>query len=143
MTGNTFRGLIQDALFNLVGVWTQQGIQLLGMHTEAMHTPHMADRAIALESARYVMNNARSLGDEVEFREGGVIRQRAADTLEKTEALLDEVASRGLFDALSRGLFADVKRTPEGGRGLSGVALRAPDYVNPLETSLRGALGLP
>jgi beta-lysine 5,6-aminomutase alpha subunit len=142
MTGNTFRGLIQDALFNLVGVWTRQGIQLLGMHTEAMHTPHMADRAIALESARYVMNNARSLCDEVEFREGGVIRRRAADTLRQTEALLGEVASIGLFEALSRGMFADVRRTPEGGRGLQGVVLRAPDYFNPLELGLRAALGL-
>jgi beta-lysine 5,6-aminomutase alpha subunit len=142
MTGNTFRGMIQDALFNLVGAWTKQGIQLLGMHTEAMHTPHMADRALALESARYIMRNARSLGDEIEFREGGVIRQRAADTLEKAEGLLAEVAAVGLFDALSRGLFADVRRTPEGGRGLSGVALRSPSYFNPLEDGLRAALGL-
>lgn len=39
MTGNIFRGHIQDALFNMVGIWTSQGIQLLGMPTEAIHTP--------------------------------------------------------------------------------------------------------
>ena len=38
MTGNIFRGHIQDALFNMVGIWTSQGIQLLGMPTEAIHT---------------------------------------------------------------------------------------------------------
>ena len=26
MTGNIFRGHIQDALFNMVGIWTSQGI---------------------------------------------------------------------------------------------------------------------
>ena len=31
MTGDTMKGLIQDALFNLIGAWTKQGIQLLGM----------------------------------------------------------------------------------------------------------------
>ena len=33
MTGNIFRGHIQDALFNMIGIWTSQGIQLLGMPT--------------------------------------------------------------------------------------------------------------
>ena len=44
MTGNIFRGHIQDALFNIIGIWTHQGIQLLGMPTEAIHTPFMSDR---------------------------------------------------------------------------------------------------
>ncbi len=142
MTGDTFKGVIQDSLFNLIGAWTNQGVQLLGMHTEAMHTPHMADRAIAIENARYVMNNARDIGDEVEFKKGGLIQRRAHETLEKTVELLRTVEEKGLFDALAQGTFAAVKRTPEGGRGLSGVALRADDYFNPVEDGLRTALGL-
>ncbi len=39
MTGNIFMGHIQDALFNMVAIMTGQGIQLLGMLTEAIHTP--------------------------------------------------------------------------------------------------------
>jgi beta-lysine 5,6-aminomutase alpha subunit len=31
MTGNIFKGHIQDTLFNIASIWTQQGIQLLGM----------------------------------------------------------------------------------------------------------------
>ena len=38
MTGNIFKGHLQDALFNMIGIWTSQGIQLLGMPTEAIHT---------------------------------------------------------------------------------------------------------
>jgi beta-lysine 5,6-aminomutase alpha subunit len=142
MTGDIFRGMIQDALFNLVGVWTQQEIQLLGMHTEAMHTPHMADRAIALDSARYVMNNARGIGDEVVFRPGGFVEQRAAETLVNAESLLAVVEDGGLLHALEQGVFAGVRRGPDGGRGLAGVALRSDDYFNPVEDALRARLGL-
>lgn len=143
MTGNTMRGLVQDTLFNAIGAWTRQGIQLLGMHTEAMHTPHIADRHVALETARYVMNNLRDIGDEVTFRPGGLIQQRAHETLRKTEALLHQVRDRGLFATLQEGTFAGVRRLPTGGRGLAGVAVRADDYYNPVETALRHALGLP
>ncbi|MFT6398336.1 MAG: beta-lysine 5,6-aminomutase alpha subunit [Bradymonadia bacterium] len=142
MTGDTFKGVIQDALFNLIGAWTNQGVQLLGMHTEAMHTPHMADRAIALENARYVMNNARDIGDEIEFKTDGLVQRRAKETLEKTVELLGTVETKGLFDALAEGTFAAVRRTPEGGRGLAGVVLRDDDYFNPVEDGLRAALGL-
>ena len=34
MTGNIFKGHIQDALFNLIAVWSGQSLQLLGMLTE-------------------------------------------------------------------------------------------------------------
>lgn len=41
MTGNIFKGHIQDALFNMIAVWSGQSLQLLGMLTEAIHTPHL------------------------------------------------------------------------------------------------------
>ncbi|MBQ4222055.1 MAG: lysine 5,6-aminomutase subunit alpha, partial [Bacteroidales bacterium] len=70
MTGNIFRGHIQDALFNIIGIWTHQGIQLLGMPTEAIHTPFMSDRYLSIENARYIFNNMKDIGEEVEFKEG-------------------------------------------------------------------------
>jgi beta-lysine 5,6-aminomutase alpha subunit len=39
-------------------------------------------------------------------------------------------------------MFADVKRTITGGKGLQGVMMRADDYFNPFETLLREELGL-
>ena len=69
MTGNIFRGHIQDALFNMIGIWTSQGIQLLGMPTEAIHTPFMSDRYLSIENARYIFNNMKNIGDEVVFKE--------------------------------------------------------------------------
>ena len=142
MTGNVFKGHIQDALFNLIGAWTGQGIQLLGMLTEAMHTPHMGDRYLALENAQYVMNNARDLGDEITFREGGIIQTRAQDVLDEASVLLERVEEEGMFEVLSAGVFADVFRPRDRGKGGAGVAVRSPDYTNPLEDRLRATLGL-
>ena len=142
MTGNIFRGHIQDALFNLVGIATGQGIQLLGMMTEAMHTPHMGDRYLALENAQYVMNNARSLGDEIEFKEGGIIQSRAQKVLEDACEFLEEVRRQGMFKYLEEGRFADVRRPVDGGKGADGVFERTMNYYNPVETKLRERLGL-
>lgn len=121
MTGNIFRGHIQDALFNMVGIWTSQGIQLLGMPTEAIHTPFMSDRYLSIENARYIFNNMRNIGDEIEYKKDGIIRKRAAEVLDKAIALLKEMETEGLFTALEKGIFADVKRPRNGGKGLDGV----------------------
>lgn len=142
MTGNIFRGHIQDALFNLAGVWTNQGIQLLGMMTEAMHTPHMGDRYLALENADYVMNNARALGDEITFKPDGIIQSRARHVLHRACELLEEVERQGMFECLAEGRFADVRRPVDGGKGRQGVFERGPHYFNPVEEQLRDRLGL-
>ena len=131
MTGNIFKGHIQDALFNMASIWTNQGIQLLGMMTEAIHTPFMADRALSIENARYIFNNMRNIGDEVEFKEGGIIKTRAAEVLEKAAALLKDIEEEGLFSTLEKGKFAGVKRSRTGGKGLDGVTAKAPKYLNP------------
>ncbi len=60
MTGNIFRGHLQDAMFNLVSIWTHQGLQLLGMPTEAIHTPHLQDRMLSMK-----MHNTFSIMQEI------------------------------------------------------------------------------
>ena len=56
MTGDVFRGNLLDGFFNLVGALTGQGILLVGMMTEAVVTPWLSDRDIALQNVRYVLN---------------------------------------------------------------------------------------
>jgi beta-lysine 5,6-aminomutase alpha subunit len=143
MTGNIFKGHIQDALFNLAGVMTNQGIQLLGMMTEAMHTPFIHDRQLAIENAKYVMNNARHLGEEITFVPGGRIQRRAQEVLAQALQLLKEVEGTGLFDALEKGKFADVMRRMDGGKGARGVYIKSDNYFNPFDDLLRKELGLP
>ncbi|MBQ5517262.1 MAG: lysine 5,6-aminomutase subunit alpha, partial [Bacteroidales bacterium] len=89
MTGNIFRGHIQDALFNVIGQWTHQGLQLLGMPTEAIHTPFMSDRYLSIENAKYIFNNMKDIGEEVEFKEGGIIKSRAQEVLHNATKLLE------------------------------------------------------
>jgi beta-lysine 5,6-aminomutase alpha subunit len=131
MTGNVFKGHVQDALFNQISIWTGQGIQLLGMLTEAIHTPFMSDRYLSIENAKYIFNNMKSIGDEMEFKEGGIIRQRAAKVLDDATELVEKIEKEGLFTALEKGIFAAIKRPKDGGKGLAGVVEKGSNYFNP------------
>lgn len=131
MTGNIFKGHIQDALFNMIGVWTRQGIQLLGMPTEAVHTPFMSDRYLSIENAKYIFGNMKDIGDEIEYKKDGIIQRRAQEVVDKAIALLEKIRHEGLFTAIEKGIFADIKRPKEGGKGLAGVAAKGANYYNP------------
>ncbi len=131
MTGNIFKGHVQDALFNMIAVTTGQSLQLLGMMTEAIHTPHIHDRYLALENAEYVFNNARHLGDEIEFKKDGMIQKRAQKVLKEADELLHQIEKDGLFYTLENGKFAGIKRPKDGGKGLDGVAVKDDGYFNP------------
>ena len=121
-----------DAMADLVAVWTGQGIQLLGMMTEAMHTPLLADRYVALKTAKYIHRAARGIGDELVVREDGKIATRARAVFARAIELLEECHRDGLVAAIGRGHFGDIKRTETGGKGLDGVFEKAPDYFNPM-----------
>jgi len=131
MTGNIFKGHVQNALFNAISIWTGQGLHLLGMMTEAIHTPFMSDRYLAIENAKYIFSNMKNIGDDVQFKQDGIMQQRAKYVLGKATELLSDVEREGLFTALEKGLFANVKRSKTGGKGLAGVTEKAKGYMNP------------
>jgi beta-lysine 5,6-aminomutase alpha subunit len=131
MTGNIFRGHIQDALFNVASILTGQKIHLLGMMTEAIHTPFMSDRALAIENAQYIFRTMADLGDEIEFKQDGFIQRRANEVLEKAAALLKDIEKNTLFNSLEKGVFADIKRPQKGGKGMEGVVAKSEVYFNP------------
>ncbi|MBK7858791.1 MAG: lysine 5,6-aminomutase subunit alpha [Archangiaceae bacterium] len=120
-----------DVMADLVAVWTRQGIQLLGMMTEAMHTPLLADRYVALKSASYVHRAARGIDQEFTVREDGLIANRARSVWERAVKLLEECRDDGMVAAIGRGRFGDVKRSETGGKGLDGVVERSKAYFNP------------
>src|SRR5699024_326847 len=131
MTGNIIKGQAQNVLFNMVSIMTHQGLQLLGMMTEAVHTPHLQDRYLALENAEYVFNNAKNLGDDIEFKPGGIMETRANEVVTEAQKLLEEIEDIGLFQTIEQGKFGDVKRSRTGGKGLEGVVEKDGDYFNP------------
>ena len=131
MTGNIFKGQVQDALFNIVSTVTQQNIHLLGMMTEAIHTPFIQDRFLAIQNAKYVFGTMKDLHSEIEFKRGGLIEQRAQAVLAETEAMLAEIETISLPTAIGKGMFAEISRTPTGGKGLDGVIAKADSYYNP------------
>ena len=73
----------------------------------------------------------KNIGSEVEFKEGGIVQSRAREVLDKTVNLLERLKEEGLFSALEKGIFGDVKRPMNGGKGLSGVAKKELHYYNP------------
>ena len=131
MTGDIFMGAVQNALFNTVTIMTNQKIHLLGMMTEAIHTPFMSDRAQAIDSAKYIFHTMADAADEIEFKEGGIIQRRAAEVLDKACGLLAEIEKNKLFATLEQGIFAGVKRGQDAGKGLEGVVLKDEGYFNP------------
>ena len=139
MTGNIFKGHVQDALFNMVTIMTSQKLHLLGMLTEAIHTPFMSDRALSIENAEYIFNTMKDLGSEITFKNGGIMEKRVDEVLNKAADLLSVIEGEGLFSTLEQGKFAGIRRPIDGGKGLNGVVEKEESYFNPfIELMLGG-----
>ena len=139
MTGDIFKGQVQDALFNMVTILTGQKLHLLGMMTEAIHTPFMSDRAIAIANAQYIFNTMKDLGEELTFKKDGIIEKRVDEVLFKAADLLSDIEKEGLFKTIEEGKFGGIKRPLNGGKGLNGVVEKEANYFNPfIELMLGG-----
>ena len=140
ITGNIFKAYLMNAMFNFVAQLTGQGVQLLGMLTEAVHTPHLQDRALAIENAEYIFKNIKDLHKEISITEDGFINQRANFVLEQATEFLSKVSEKGLLISMEQGEFADIKRPSEAGKGLDGVFKKADGYVNPFMENMKQSL---
>jgi beta-lysine 5,6-aminomutase alpha subunit len=138
MTGDIFKGQVQDALFNMVTIMTSQKLHLLGMLTEAIHTPFMSDRAISIDNAQYIFNTMKDLGSEITFKEGGIMQTRVNEVVNKAADLIQEIEKEGLFRTLEQGKFAGIKRPLTGGKGLNGVVEVENGYFNPFVALMLG-----
>jgi beta-lysine 5,6-aminomutase alpha subunit len=139
MDGNLFRTHAADTLFNLVTIATGQGIQTIGVPTEGIFTPHIHDRVLGLQNVDYVFNAAHDLGEEIEFKRGGIIQTRAQEVLAGARELLERIAEEGLFQAIDEATFGDVSRRLDEGRGLEGIVDIEPGYFNPVVDLMREA----
>ena len=136
MDGNLYRTHAADSMFNLITIATQQGIQTIGVPTEGIFTPHIHDRVIGMENSNYVFDAARDLGDEIEFKKDGIVQRRAREVLAGAHKLLLEIAETGLFAKLGEGVFGDVERGMEGGKGSEGIVRTDPGYFNPVSEAV-------
>jgi beta-lysine 5,6-aminomutase alpha subunit len=131
MTGDVFGGYLLNGFFNLVGSMTQQDILLVGMLTEAVHTPWLSDRDLALQNVRYVNEATRGLAQDFVPAPDGFIVQRAHQVLAEAIDLLERIVDDELLNAIGDGTFGLMKRPADAGRGLDGVAAQSSDYYNP------------
>jgi beta-lysine 5,6-aminomutase alpha subunit len=131
MTGDVFRGNLLDGFFNLVGALTGQGILLVGMMTEAVVTPWLSDRDIALQNVRYVLNATGDLHEDFRPAPDGFVAQRAKQVLGETVDLLEAIVDDTLLEAIADGTFGLMRRPADAGKGLDGVARKSSAYYNP------------
>src|SRR6188472_3030482 len=131
MTGDVLRGYLLDGFFNLVGAMTGQGILLVGMMTEAVVTPFLSDRDLAVQNVRYVLNAAGGLTEDFHPPRDGFIQTRAREVLGESVGLLERIVDDGLLPAIGDGTFGLMKRPADAGKGLDGVVRKAEGYVNP------------
>jgi beta-lysine 5,6-aminomutase alpha subunit len=131
MTGDVFRGFLYNGFFNLVGSMTSQDILLVGMLTEAVHTPWLSDRDLALQNVRYVLESTRGLSDDFVPAPDGLVVERAHRVLDDAIELLDKIVDDKLLNAFGDGTFGLMKRPADAGRGRDGVAKQASTYYNP------------
>jgi beta-lysine 5,6-aminomutase alpha subunit len=133
MTGDVFFGYLLDGLFNLAGMLTGQSILLVGMMTEAVVTPWLSDRDLALANVRYVRNAAGNLAEDFRPAPDGLIVKRAHQVLGEAVDLLERIVADdgGLLAAIAAGTFGLMKRPPDAGKGADGVVVKADGYRNP------------
>ncbi|HTI25639.1 MAG TPA: lysine 5,6-aminomutase subunit alpha, partial [Kutzneria sp.] len=140
MTGDVFNGYLLDGFFNLAGVLTGQSILLVGMMTEAVVTPFLSDRDLALANVKYVLGAAGNLAEDFRPSPDGFIVKRAEQVLGEAVDLLERIVDEGLLRAIAEGTFGLMKRPADGGKGADGVVAKADGYVNPASELLEAGL---
>ena len=135
---NRLTSLINLNIFNLAGVLTGQSILLVGMMTEAVVTPFLSDRDLALQNVRYVLNAAGSLAEDFRPAPDGLIVKRAHEPrkgewslpggrVQLGESLVEAARGADLF--LAEAAFRECDENPPGihmtGRQAAEVALKA------------------
>ena len=144
MTGDVFRGYLLDGFFNLAGALTGQGILLVGMMTEAVVTPWLSDRDLALQNVRYVLNAAGSLHEDFRPAPDGFIaaagppgaRARPIDLLER---IADQPGSGAARGDRRRHVRPDEAPGRRAARAWTASSSRRRGYYNPATRAAGGA----
>lgn len=134
--GNIFFAHTVNTLFNLCSIGTSQSIHLVGILSEAIHTPYIHERMLAIQNSKYVFNYAKKFSAEFSLQDNGIIQQRAAEVLQKTCDLLRQIKKNGLIPTIEAGRFGGISRSISGGKGFDGVFDKGNNYFNPFETLL-------
>ena len=138
-SGDIFWSHRVDGLFDLVGVATEQSIELLGMMTESIHTPLLQDRFVALKGADYVFNAARHLSDEIIWNpERAHRRARQAGARRGARSAARGARPRAC-SRRSRAAPSPTSSAPRPAAAASAASSRRrADYVNPILDALEG-----
>lgn len=132
MTGNIFRGHLQDALFNLV-TGMDQSVHTADRYADRSHsyTADAGQISVHRKTPSISSITADISARKWSSKKAAIIQSRAQEVLGKADALLAEVEKEGLFSTIEKGIFGGVKRPFDGGHGLEGVCTKGENYFNP------------
>lgn len=130
-SGDIFQSLVLDAMFNLASSFTKQSIHLLGMLTEAIHTPFLQDRKVELDSCNYIFKATKELINQFTLKNDSFIEKEANNVLQKASTFLSQC--NDLYDYIQEGKFAGIKRYKYGGHGGDGVFSKDARYIDIFE----------
>jgi len=119
---------ILDTLFNVAGMITEQRTHSLGVLTEMSQ---VNDRFLSLQETNNIFHAMRALNDEVVFSANGKIMRHARQVLDRTHKFLKQISDISFFNAVERGLFANISRSKDRGEGCNGIFEKSRRYINP------------
>lgn len=131
ITGDMLFAHAHQVGFNEVTYLTAQTIHLLGIMSEGSRNPHLEERRDAIRNARLVRQSRANFASVINTA-GTVVEARARLVLANTLSFLEKVEGTGILAAIAEGQFAEMRRLPNGGHGLSGVIEKAANYQNPV-----------
>ena len=73
------------------------------MLTEAIHTPYLQDRHLAIENALYVHNAMADFAGEIEFRRDGIMALRARQVLDEAITMYGTKAKGARYLEMAEG----------------------------------------
>ncbi len=97
------------------------------------HIPHLPE---ILKNALLVLQNMKTIGDEIFFNPNGKISRRAHVIIENTFKTLIKIEQLGMWDAIYKGQFGKVMNK-DNEVGLDGLFQKERNYFNPVEELLK------
>ena len=127
-SGNIFYSLALDTMFDMASSFTGQSIHLLGMLTEAIHTPFLQDRKVELDVCNYVFKATAQLMNQFDLKSNSLIQNQADKVLRTTCEFLTSCTN--LYQYIEEGKFAGIKRPMSGGHGGRDVFIKHDKYID-------------
>jgi D-ornithine 4,5-aminomutase subunit beta len=141
---DTREATVTHVLDTLISALTSADVQSTITPDEGRNVPWHYNNVAGVETARQTFMGLDGIGEMVQLRTEGPLRERVREIIERAVLMLEEIVDAGgYYEAVAAGQFVDSGEFPEragdgivrsqgGGVGAGTVVRRAPDYGAPV-----------